>query len=164
MNGVSDFRSPNPLQPWTGTFAAPTSDEAMATPGFQFQLGQGLQALQRSAAAKGTLLTGGAQKGLEQYAVGLANQNYGDVYNRAYNTYESNRNSFLQNEANRYNSERSNLTDQWGINSDYFNMGQAQKLNDFHIWDASNPASYSNILKAQQVLRPVSPLYPGYTG
>jgi hypothetical protein len=58
-------------------------------PGYQFQLQQGLQALQRSQAATG--ITGGAAaKAAEQYGQGLAGTSYNTAYNRAFNTFEAN--------------------------------------------------------------------------
>ncbi len=51
-------------------------------PGYQFQLGEGLKALQRSAAARGTLLTGGTLKGLNNYAQQAANTAYQGAFNR----------------------------------------------------------------------------------
>jgi hypothetical protein len=52
------------------------------TPGYQFSLQQGLQAVQRSAAARGTLLTGGTLQRLQQVGSGLASQNYDDEVRR----------------------------------------------------------------------------------
>ena len=52
-------------------------------PGYQFRLDQGTQALQRSAAAKGGLLTGGTAKDLTTFAQGTASQEYGDAFNRS---------------------------------------------------------------------------------
>lgn len=46
------------------------------TPGYQFALQQGLRGVQSSAAAKGTLLTGGTLKALQGYGTGLADQTY----------------------------------------------------------------------------------------
>jgi hypothetical protein len=51
-------------------------------PGYQFTLQQGQNAVNNSAAARGGLLSGGAAKGLASYNTGLANQTYGDAYNR----------------------------------------------------------------------------------
>ena len=48
------------------------------TPGYQFRLGEGLKALERSAAARGTLLTGGTLKGLQRYAQDVASTEYGN--------------------------------------------------------------------------------------
>jgi hypothetical protein len=53
-----------------------------ATPGYQFTLAQGLQANQNAMAAKGLGVSGAAMKGAATYATGLANQTYGDQFNR----------------------------------------------------------------------------------
>lgn len=142
LPNLADFKSPDPLKPWEEQFNAPTAEDAINSPGFQFRLGEGLKALERSAAAKGTLLTGGTMKGLTDYSQNKASEEYGNVYNRAYNEYDTKRQNFLQNEANRYNSQRSNLNDQWGINSDYFNMGRVNRLDDFNIFDTSRKYNF----------------------
>jgi hypothetical protein len=51
-------------------------------PAYQFTLNQGNQAIERSAAARGGLLSGAAGKAIGQYTTNLANQTYGDAYNR----------------------------------------------------------------------------------
>jgi len=71
-------------------FSAPTAEQAAATPGYQFQLTQGLKALQNSAAARGGLLASGTAKAINDYAQGTAASNYGNVYNRALQTYQTN--------------------------------------------------------------------------
>lgn len=88
---------------WTGEFQAPTAAEAAATPGYQFQLQQGEQALQNSAAAQGNLLTGGTAKALDQYSQGLASTNYQQAYNNALTQYQQSYNQFQQGQANQYN-------------------------------------------------------------
>lgn len=60
-----------------------------ADPGYQFRLDQGNQALERSQAAKGGLLSGGAMKDAMAYNQGQASQEYGNAYNR-YQTDRSN--------------------------------------------------------------------------
>jgi hypothetical protein len=57
-----------------------------ASPAYQFQLAQGQQALQRSAAAKGGLMGGGFAKSLAQYSQGLASNEYQNQWNRLYQT------------------------------------------------------------------------------
>jgi hypothetical protein len=52
------------------------------SPGFQFRLGEGLKALERSAAARGTLLTGGTLKGIQRYAQDYASGEYGQRVNQ----------------------------------------------------------------------------------
>lgn len=53
-----------------------------ADPGYQFRMDQGQQALERSAAAGGGLLSGGTGKALEQYGQNFASNEYSNAYNR----------------------------------------------------------------------------------
>ncbi len=64
-------------------------------PGYQFRLQQGQQALERSAAARGGLLSGRAAKDMTNYAQGAASQEYGNAYNR-FQTNRSNQLNPLQ--------------------------------------------------------------------
>jgi hypothetical protein len=59
-------------------------------PGYQFRLQQGDQAIQNSASARGTLLSGGTLKDLMSYNQGLAGTEYQNAYNRALGTYQTN--------------------------------------------------------------------------
>lgn len=53
-----------------------------ASPDYQFSLNQGLQGWDRSAAARGSLYSGGHSADVLNFAQGLASQNYGGYYNR----------------------------------------------------------------------------------
>lgn len=53
-----------------------TMQQFQQSPGYQFQLQQGQQAVQRSAASKGLLNSVGTQQNLDSYSQGLANQDY----------------------------------------------------------------------------------------
>lgn len=64
-------------------FVAPTYEEALASPGYQFRLGEGTKALERSAAAKGTLRTGGTLKDIMDYGQKTAADEYANVFGRA---------------------------------------------------------------------------------
>ena len=64
-------------------FTAPTAAQAAATPGYQFQLQQGLSALQNNAAAGGYLRSGGSLKNFNDYAQGVASTNYQNTFNNA---------------------------------------------------------------------------------
>lgn len=70
-----------------GGFVAPTGLTQENDPGYQERLRLGTQALERSAAAKGGLLTGGTAKGLERYSQDFASNEYANVYNRAMGEY-----------------------------------------------------------------------------
>jgi hypothetical protein len=63
----------------------PTEAQLEATPGYQFQLQQGLESTQNGYAARGLGVSGAAMKGAASYATGLANENYtslADIYNQ----------------------------------------------------------------------------------
>jgi hypothetical protein len=90
-------------QPWTGTFTAPTAAQAAATPGYQFTLQQGQNAIQNSAAAQGNLLSGGTEAALDQYSQGLASTNYQQSFNNALSQYGTAYNTFENNQANQFN-------------------------------------------------------------
>lgn len=76
-------------------FSAPTAAQAAATPGEQFMLQQGTQAVDRSAAAHGGLNTGATLQALTQYGQGLASTSYQQAYNNALNTFQTNHNNTL---------------------------------------------------------------------
>lgn len=62
-----------------------------------FRLGQGLKARQRSAAARGTLLTGGTTAALDTFAQGVASDENQKAYERAIQGYTTNRDTNQQN-------------------------------------------------------------------
>lgn len=90
-------------QGWTGQFTAPTAAQAEATPGYQFTLDQGRNAIQNSAAAQGGLLSGGTEAALDQYSQGLASTNYQQAFNNALTQYGTAYNTFQNNQANQFN-------------------------------------------------------------
>jgi hypothetical protein len=71
-------------------FAAPTLDQARATPGYGFTLQQGLRGVDAGAAARGGALSGGAVKSELGYATGLADSTYNDVFSRSLAGYQAN--------------------------------------------------------------------------
>lgn len=71
-------------------FIAPSAEDAAQTPGYQFTLDNGLRAVQNSASARGLGSSGAALRGAADYASGLANSTYNDVFSRALNTFNTN--------------------------------------------------------------------------
>jgi len=100
QGGMGAALSGDLLQPFTGQFSAPSGTD---DPGFQFAVQQGQDAIQRSAAAKGTLLTGGTLKDLASYTTGAALQDYSGAYSRALNTFGTNYDIFRNNQNDPYN-------------------------------------------------------------
>lgn len=70
-------------------FKVPTWQEVQANdPGYQFRLKGGTDALERSAAARGTLRTGGTLKDIVDYGQNYSTQEYGNAFNRAKDAYQ----------------------------------------------------------------------------
>jgi hypothetical protein len=62
-----------------------------ADPGYAFRMREGLKAVDRQAAARGGLISGGALKAAQNYGQDLASQEYQNAYNR----YQTNRTNLL---------------------------------------------------------------------
>lgn len=145
------------LQPYTGTFAPPTGTD---DPGFQFALNEGLGAIQRSAAAKGNLLTGGVMKDLTKYATGSALQDYAGAFNRSLQTFGTNYDVFRNNQQDPY--ARLLATSQLGLNAaapyaaQQTNLttgaGNANALNSVNAGNALQPAitAFGNWFQSRQ--------------
>lgn len=84
------------------TYTAPTSPavspgnpmDFFNEEGYKFRLNEGKDAIQNSAAARGGLMSGATLKELENYASGLAAQEYGAAFDRFANTRNFNRGVF----------------------------------------------------------------------
>jgi hypothetical protein len=73
----------NPNSPDFGKYARDFGATDFQTdPGYAFRLSEGMKALDRTAAARGGLLSGATLKGAEQYNQGLASQEYQNAFNR----------------------------------------------------------------------------------
>lgn len=73
--------------------------EFMADPGYEFRLQEGINALDRSAASKGRLLSGAQDKAVTKYAGDMASKEYGNAFGR-WQSEEGNRFSREQTEYN----------------------------------------------------------------
>jgi hypothetical protein len=82
-----------------------TQAELEATPGYQFNLSQGLQATQNAAAARGLGVSGAALKGAATFATGLADSTYQNQFNNAQTRF--------QNALNLNTAQQGNLTNQY---------------------------------------------------
>lgn len=66
-----------------GAAARPFSmTDFQADPGYAFRMGEGMKALERSAAARGGLLSGGTLKGIQRFGQDLASTEYTNAFNR----------------------------------------------------------------------------------
>ena len=100
---LADLMGHGGFPDWTGSFTAPTDVTEQNDPGFQFRLQQGLKAIQNSAAARGSLLSGGTLKALNNYAQGSASDEYSKVFDRSFQQYLQRYNEFQNNQTNKFN-------------------------------------------------------------
>lgn len=115
LNGIGSYQ----FQPWTRTFVAPTTVDETNDPGYQARLNAQNLAIQKSAAAKGTLLTGGTLKDLSQFGQDYASNEYSNVYNRALQSYQQDYSTFMGNNAGNLSAFGANL----GAQNQGFNQG-----------------------------------------
>jgi hypothetical protein len=92
-------------------------------PGYQFRLGEGMKALQGSAAAKGSLNSGATMKALTRYGQDFASNEYGKFYDREYN-----RLSQLTGMGNQASTNLAGMAGDKGvaIGNNYMGLGNAQ--------------------------------------
>ena len=78
-NALAKMQGPaGDVTPWKSF----SSSDFAADPGYGFRMSEGLKALDRTAAARGGLLSGATLKGAQRYGQDLASQEYGAAYNR----------------------------------------------------------------------------------
>lgn len=124
------FQAPDPFS--FRSFEAPTGLTEENDPGYQARLALGQQGVERSAAARGTLLTGGTLKDINDYAQNQASQEFGNVYNRALQTYGTQ----YQQAAGDYNTNFQNALNTYKTNFD----------TAFKPWDANYNQAYQSWL------------------
>ncbi len=82
----------NKLTPLATEYTPFGMDQFQADPGYAFRMGEGMKALERSAAARGGLLSGSMLKGAQRFGQDLASQEYTNAFNR----YQAERQARLQ--------------------------------------------------------------------
>lgn len=90
-SGYSDMLAPFTEQFTYDDFKAPTMDDLKSSPGFQSSLDRASNTLQRSAAAKGSLLSGSTLQSLSDQTADLTSQGYSNLFNQDAQTYTTNR-------------------------------------------------------------------------
>jgi len=84
-SGSGQFGRGGAMTPLSSMGGAAGAEAAlMSAPGFQFRIQEGQKALERSAAARGTLLTGGTLKAITRYGQDFASNEYNNRYNQLY--------------------------------------------------------------------------------
>lgn len=116
-------------------FVAPTGQDVLSDPSFQFRMDEGRKALEASAAGKGILRSGGSMKDLLKFGQSFASQEFDNVFNRALNTHRTRYSDAL----NEYDTNRRTAYDTWntgymGRKDAYgFSADRANSLNAFNM-------------------------------
>jgi hypothetical protein len=155
FGGIGSTPSPYVAPTWTGgpaptgptltNFTAPTQAELEASPGFQSRLAAGLLAGNRSAAAQGTVLSGGTQQALARYGQDYASNEYSNLFGQklagvqsnnataetgfgnAFQTYQQNYGNFMNSAAMGKGAYDTNVSNTRNAGNDYW-----QHLNDLY--------------------------------
>lgn len=132
-----------------------TQAELEQTPGYQFDLSQGLKAVQSAAAARGLGVSGASMKGAGNFATGLANKTYLDQFNIRQKGFEdllnlnTGQQANLTNQFDRYNKIATlgaNAAAQVGTQGTTLANQQANYLNQAGLASAAGTQGVTNSL------------------
>lgn len=101
-------------------FKAPNAEDLFKDPNFKFRMNEGVKALERSASAKGTLLTGGTLKDISGWVSDFSSDEYGKLYDRALNEDQMR----YGRSANEYDISRDNSWRRYGVARENFYANQ----------------------------------------
>lgn len=160
----------NPMTPATpvpaatpyGPFTAPDPNAIANSPAFQFRLSQGTKAIDRGAAARGTLLTPGTSLALQKYGQGLASDEYGNEFDRSLRGYEANRGTNAQN----YGQTTSTYDRAYASGRDAYRDAKDTAAQTADVVNANSAATdayrrqMADYLAAQQAAQPLIPVQP----
>lgn len=161
---VNAYMAANPLPA-----AAPSADfgkygrdfgtaDFEADPGYAFRRSEGMKALERSAAARGSLMSGSTLKGIQRFGQDLASQEYTNAFNR----YQVNRSNQLNPLQSLMGAGQSATNVQTGVEGQ---LGQNQATNLYNAGAAraSGYVGSANALSgALNSLGQTAALYPTY--
>ena len=141
------------------------ASDFQADPGYAFRLSEGMKALDRTAAARGGLLSGSTLKGAQRYGSDLASQEYQNAFNR----YQANRAQQAQeygNAFNRFQTERINtlapLQSLAGVGQSA--SQQAQQASQNYVTGASNALGNFGAAQAGNIIGAGNARASGYVG
>lgn len=108
-----------------------------ATPGYQFNLSQGLKAVQNSASARGLGISGAAQKGAARFASGLADSTYQNQLNNYMNQFNVGQQG--------YQNRLTNYMNQFNVGQQGYQNRLANYMNQFNTGFNADTANQTNL-------------------
>jgi len=116
-------------------------EELQATPGYQFQLEQGLQGIDRTAAARGGMLSGRTLKEANNYAQGQASTGFQSAWDRSQQAYQ---NAFNRKQT-QYTQGQQGLSAERAYTGDVYNQGQTALGNEYNRFTNNQNNAYSKL-------------------
>jgi hypothetical protein len=137
--------------PSPDAFKAPTPEDLYNDPGYQVRMQEGQHALESSAAAKGSLMTGGTLRSLARYGQEQGSKEYGDAFNRSATTWGLN--------TGQYNTDRSAALTAYQTNAQNkfqdWTTNYTKALNEYQmrygIWNTQQMRDFENLYKLSQL-------------
>ena len=111
-----------------GQFAAPTEADMAQDPGYQVRFKRGQEALEQSAASRGTLFSTGTAKALQDYGQESASQEYGNVYGRRFGEFQQGEASKAGSAAFNANLGLTSQAQRYGQAANAFGMNQSADM------------------------------------
>ena len=128
-------------------------------PSYQFRFGEGMKALDRQAAARGGLISGGALKAAQRYGQDFASQEFGNAYNRL---------AGLAGIGQTATSNMGNAAGNFGVNAGQNYMGAANARASGYVGAANALTGglnqYLNYTQGQNLLNRLAPQTGGLSG
>lgn len=143
------FQAPDPFQ--APKFQTPDENAVLSDPGYKFRLSQGQKALETSAAARGTLNTGGTLKGIVDYGQALASQEYGNVFNRAVQSFDRLYTGAQHEYESKYRSALDEYDRAFDSAKTTYDLGYRSKLDEFDRLYAGKKDEYAPLLAEWQM-------------
>jgi len=116
-------------------------EELQATPGYQFQLEQGLQGIDRTAAARGGMLSGRTLKEANNYAQGQASTGFQSAWDRSQQAYQ---NAFNRKQS-QFTQGQQGLAAERAYTGDVYNQGQTALSNEYNRFTNNQNNAYSKL-------------------
>ncbi len=138
-NGFNGTASRYASPTWQGgDFANLTAEQLQQIPGYQARLAAGQQVMERSAAARGTVLNGGTQQALNRYAQNFASNEYQNANDDAFRNYQSRYGQFRDYAGDtrgdytlNTSTQRNAQNDQWSKLLDFYSTGASAANNSY---------------------------------
>jgi hypothetical protein len=143
---------PSYLAPWTGhapdrgvvpqwvapsAFVAPDEKALLADPSYQFRVSQGEHVLENSAAARGTLNSGGTLQDILNYGQKAGSQEYGNVYDRAMGVWQQN-----------WNNARTDYQSRSDASESAYNRAWKEYMDAKDTWYANQDKPFDKLFKS----------------